>query len=642
MNNTRYSLLISLLLLLIITSCSNKRNLSLGSPDGNLSLVFFQTENGGILYSFKADNQILIDSSRLGFKSESGENILGENWKIENVEYREVDQVWKPLWGKRAKVADRFGELTLHLTTAHPYPLTNIQIKARAYNDGIAFRYIIPSEGNTPLTTSSELTDFNFAGDYTAWFYNGENHNIGPEKLSECDGTYLPIMVMKAGKHYLAVHEAELIDGTPLVLSTKAGENRFSITDRKDVLQPGYVSPWRVVFCGSTPGKLTDSHLIELLNPDPSPEYDFSWVKPGIAVWDWRINGAITEDGFHYTMSYPSWVRMIDFAAEQGFSYLVLDADWYGPEHEAGSNPVTGDKSEDVRKIIRYGKEKGIGVWLYLNDVGGKLYPVEETLKQYGEWGAAGVKYGFMTGTPQEKNKWTQKITRLCAENKLLVDFHDNPIHPYGQMRTWPNAVTREYNHAQLDAHRVFQPKTFVTSVFVNMVAGPLDMNNGMFDLRQGHTTRVDESQPVPSTLVLEAARTLIVFSGATILPDIPEYYNKYPELLRFLSAQKMPWKESRTLAGEIGEYIVMMRQTEDAWLVAAATNESERTIEIPLDFLGEGTYKATIVEDGDNAHYLTNRETLKTSDKEVTATDKINVKLAPGGGACITLQIIK
>lgn len=119
-----------------------------------------------------------------------------------------------------------------------------------------------------------------------------------------------------------------------------------------------------------------------------------------------------------------------------------------------------------------------------------------------------------MNGTPEEKNHWTQKITRLCAENKLLVDFHDGPVHPYGQMRTWPNAVTREFCHAQLDAHRVFEPKTFVTTVFVNMLAGPVDMNNGMFDLRQGPTTRIDESQPVPSTLVSETARTLITFPG--------------------------------------------------------------------------------------------------------------------------------
>src|SRR5687768_6856130 len=77
-------------------------------------------------------------------------------------------------------------------------------------------------------------------------------------------------------------------------------------------------------------------------------------------------------------------------------------------------------------------------------------------------------------------------------------------------------------------------------------------MNNGMFDLRQGKTTRKDNNMEVPSTVVSEVARTLITFSGATIIPDIPEYYQKYPELLGFLSAQKMPWKESKTLAGEI------------------------------------------------------------------------------------------
>ncbi len=175
-------------------------------------------------------------------------------------------------------------------------------------------------------------------------------------------------------------------------------------------------------------------------------------------MWDWRINGAQWE-GFHYTMSYPSWERMVDFAAEQGLAYLVLDANWYGPEFEQGSDPVKGDKARDVRKLIQYGKQKGVGIWLYLNDVGGRNYPLEETLKQYGAWGAAGVKYGFMAGDGEEKNTRTKSITEMCARYKLLVDFHDYPVHPYGQMRTWPNAVTREYCKAQLTAMRFSIPR---------------------------------------------------------------------------------------------------------------------------------------------------------------------------------------
>jgi alpha-glucosidase len=402
-------------------------------------------------------------------------------------------------------------------------------------------------------------------------------------------------------------------------------------------LDANYTSAWRVILYGKTPGELVDQHTIELLNP--ASEDDFSWVKPGVALWDWRIDGAKVKD-FTYGMNYPSWVRMIDFASENKFAYLVLDANWYGPEHEADSNPLIGDKARHVQEIIKYGKQKGIGVWLYLNDVGGRKYPIEQTLKQYADWGASGIKYGFMKGNPAEKNLWTRKITALCAKNHLLCDFHDGPVHPYGQMRTFPNAVTREYCHAQLDAHKVFMPKTFVTSVFVNMVAGPLDMNNGMFDLRQGNTTRVDENQPVPSTVVSEAARTLIVFSGVTIIPDVPEYYRKYPDLLQFIAAQKMPWKESKTLSGEIGEYIVMARQaSDDTWLVGAATNESARELDIPLNFLKKGQYEVLVIQDGDDAHYLNYREVLQTKKIIISSNSIVKVKLAAGGGACLVIK---
>jgi alpha-glucosidase len=243
-----------------------------------------------------------------------------------------------------------------------------------------------------------------------------------------------------------------------------------------------------------------------------------------------------------------------------------------------------------------------------------------------------------MKASPAEKNERTRRITELCAENHLLCDFHDGPVHPYGQLRTWPNAVTREYCHSQLDAHRVFQPKTFVTTVFVNMVAGPLDMDNGLADLAQAG--RVDQPSPVPSTLAAEAARTLIVFSGATIIPDIPENYRKHPELLQFIAAEKMPWRESRTLSGKIGEHIVMARQAADGvWLVGAATDESPRELSIPLAFLNPGKYEALILQDGDDSDYRTHRESYKVERKLVSSSESIHVKLAPGGGACLLLR---
>ena len=618
------------------------------SPDKTISLQI-RSVSTSLEYRVSIADKTVIDWSDFGFvfgEQESSFKIMNPLNKFKT---GLTNKNWKPLWGKRSNVQDLYSSSVINVSVDNSInaPL-QYEIEARVYNNGVAFRFdaelyptdlLFPDQDPFPVLT--ECTEFNFADDFTAWYYNGERHNIGPEKLSDAGGERLPIMIIKAADDlYLGLHEADLrADGWPMRLRSEQGSTRFSVIPEKIVGdRDWYTGAWRVLMVGRTPGDLVDSHLLELLNPEP--EQDFSWVRPGIYLWDWRIDGAVW-DGYRYGMNYESWVKMIDFAAEEGFQGLVLDANWYGPEFEKDSDPTKGDKARDVQRIIKYGKDKGVGVWLYLNDVAGTNYPIEETLAQYEEWGASGVKYGFMNGNPQEKNRKTQEITALCAKHHLMVDYHDYPVHPFGQMRTWPNAVTREYCKAQLDGRQIFQPKTFVTSAFVNMVAGPIDQNNGFLELHQGRTTRKDNNQEVPTTVTGEIARTLITWSGATVIPDIPEYYQKYPTLLEFLSAEKQPWQESITLAGEIGEYIVMARQNKDGdWLIGAATNEDEREIEIPLSFLGKGKFTATVNTDADDTHYRTNRETYQTvSGISVTRKSTIKIRLAPGGGACILIK---
>ncbi len=574
------------------------------SPNGDV--VMSLNENAGNLtYSMRVKQQTVIRDAPVGFQGEA----------LADVKKTAHASVWHPLWGKRREVQDKYNGAVLDLKS--------YKLEVRAYDDGVAFRSV--------GAAGEEKTKFAFAGDYTAWFYNGEQHNLGPDKISEVEGSRrIPMTLQVASDLFLAVLEADLPVGEPLCIQKEKGSTTFSIASKP-------TSAWRVVMCGSTPGQMVDSHMIELLNPPPSADDDFSWVKPGIMLWDWRTNGAKVGD-FQYAMSYPSWVRLVDFAAENGFPYLLLDADWYGKEFNPESNPTSGGYASDAREIIRYAKGKGVGIVLYLNDVAGRAYPLEHTLATYASWGAAGIKYGFMKGDMEEKNARTRMITALCAKYKLLCNYHDGPVHPFGQMRTWPNAITREFCQAQLDAHRVFQPKTFVTSVFVNMLAGPIDMNNGLADLVQAN--RVDEPSRVPSTLAGEVARTIITFSGATVIPDLPENYRKYANLLDFYRAEKQPWQESKTLAGEIGKYIVMARKNADGiWLVGAATNEDARELDIPLDFLGAGEFDAVILEDGPDANYATQVESYQIKGRKVTAKDVIRVKLAPGGGAAVIFR---
>lgn len=623
------TIIIALMALMAATAWADN-SFTVNSPRKNNSFTLAQDGEGNLTYSISSYGKSIIMDSHLGYAADGyakATTIVPKEKKSKTVK-----DLWKPLWGKRSVVKDEYATQSFTVNTAEG---KTIDVEVRAYDEGVAFR--MTAKGNE----LKEATEFRFTDNFTAWYYNGERHNRGPELLTDARGERLPLMTVKVDDDlYLAVHEACLpIDGWPMRLMADGGSTNLKIA--QETIKPSngeYTGAWRVVMTARKPGGLVDSHLLELLNPDA--EGDFSWVTPGVDLWDWRIDGAVW-DGYHYGMNYDSWTRMIDFAAEYGFKNLVLDANWYGPEFAKDSNPTTGDKAKDVQRIIQYGKQKGVGLWLYLNDVAGSNYPIEETLAQYEKWGAAGVKYGFMGGNPLEKNRKTQNITALCAKHHLMIDYHDGPVHPFGQMRTWPNAVTREYCKAQLDGHDIFQPKTFVTSTFVNMVAGPIDQNNGFMELHQGRTTRKDNNQEVPSTAASEIARTLITWSGATIIPDIPEYYKKYPTLLEFLSAEKQPWQESITLDGIIGEYIIMARQNKDGqWLIAAATNEDARTLSIPLSFLPKKSkFTAAITTDAANTNFRTDREDTAYREEAVTEKSSITVNLAPGGGCCILLK---
>lgn len=352
------------------------------SPDGKLSVTCGIDAAGAFSYAFHADGEAMISPSVMGLDFGNSGKIPSAGWKVTGVKNRESNEVWKPVWGKRAVVPDQFRESAIDLAGENA-PFDRMRVVMRAYDDGIAFRYEIPADATGDATTATaDLTTYTFAGDFTAWFYNREQHNLGPDKLSTITGTREPVMTVQASaKAFLAVHEADLRAGEPLRLA-KSGLLQFTAIAAPGKVAAGYVGPWRVILFGRSPGALVDSHLIELLNPPPVG--DFSWVKPGVALWDWRINGA-EVDGFKYTMTYPSWTRMVDFAAENHIQHLVLDADWYGPEFSHTSDPVKGEKAGDVQKLIAYAKPKGVGIWLYLNDVGGRNYPIDQTLKQYGE-----------------------------------------------------------------------------------------------------------------------------------------------------------------------------------------------------------------------------------------------------------------
>lgn len=634
------------------------------SPNGQVELRLALSD-GRPRWSLGFEGDDLLQQGELGIHPVGGEL---ESLETDYITHREHRGSFDMLWGKFASYQDDYNEVSWQLQEAADGGRT-LRVVFRVYDQGVAFRYEFPEDGSWPKTfeVKHESTEFRFAGDYTGWSYNGEHSPVGPQPLSkfaQLEEVRPPFTIECGPQTYLAILEAAVYDHAPFDLAPTSGEAHcFGAQFARSQFKSGGATSWRVVLVGNEPGDLLVAPLLYCLNP-PCEIADPDWIRPGLAMWDWRAWGARTDDGFTYELDMASWRRMIDFASENGVEYLLLDANWYGPEFDAKSDPrISRDhlviqpdpnKPQVIRKpapadwddpidapgIIRYGKERNVGILLYINDVARKNYPFEETLALYHEWGAAGIKYGFMKASGQQKVRETREIVRLCAKYELVCDFHDGPIIPSGDERTYPNYLTREFCHAQADSLRSFSPTDFCKMAFVNMLAGPLDMSNGLFSLTDAHETRPRIFQPVESTVAAEAARVLVTFTGLATLIDTPEAYREKADLFDFIRRLPMTWDETRILSGAVGSYISTARRSGTTWYVGTVTNEEPRTLHLPLDFLeADQTYKLTLYEDTPDTHYEHNREAYRVREQQVTSGDVIEAVLAPGGGHCMLLE---
>lgn len=631
---------------------------------GKRTQVFTTLDEEGLHWSLKRDGQPVTEATLSGVLVDGdllkiGYNVPGVGWKQSWIR----ETVATP-WGKCAEYTNHFDEWRWTLPLADNSGRW-VHVVFRVYDSAIAICYEFPKDGGwgDEVNVTGELTEFRFVGENSGWSCNGEREPFGPFPLASPPNQRLrpPLTIKRGGGGYVAVLEAATFEQAPMML-VSTGDGGYRVKAPPSVVKDGHTS-WRVILLGDEAGDLLTSPAPYCLNP-PCALDDTSWIKPGLAFWDWRAWGAKTDDGFTYGLDMASWRRFIDFASENNLAYLVLDANWYGPEHEESSDPRTSrdhlinqvhknrpkiarkpspadwEDPIDVPAIIAYGKERGVGVFLYINDVARLNYPFEETLSLYEEWGAAGIKYGFMKGKGQAKVLATREIIRLCAKHRLLCNFHDGPVPPSGDERTYPNYVAREFCHAQTDSRRSFSPTTFCKQVFVNMLAGPLDMNNGLYALENPARDRPMIAQNVESTVVSETARVLVTYSGLAVLPDCPEEYARKADLFEFLSRLPMDWDETRILSGEIGQHITTARRAGDTWYLASVTNEQGRQLPIRLDFLKpDTTYQASHYEDAPDAHYQTNREAYRVRESRVASTDTIVAKLAPGGGHCLILK---
>jgi alpha-glucosidase len=637
----------------------------LRSPDGRIVVTVGIKERlepypaGPRLYYSVAfrGRKVLLDSPLgLDFADASP---LARGLVIEKETPKSFDTTWERVAGKSRQVRDHGSELTLDLREASP-PGRRLQVIFRAYDDGVAFRYVLPEQaGLGAFRLAAERTEFCFAGNHTAWaapygsftthqeseFFRTTLGAITPASI-----VGLPLLVQVERNAFVAITEADLRDWAGMYLSGDgAAANALvsTLSPRPD--EPGVAvranaphrSPWRVLMIADHPGRLVESNLVVNL-ATPLQVADTSWIRPGRSAWDrwWSGDWAPGAD-FKVAMNTATMKYFTDLAARMGWEYVLVDWGWYGKitDFETGGDlDCTKPVAEvDVPEIVRYAREKNVRVllWIFWTHLDRKL---DEALALYEKWGIAGIKVDFMARDDQWMVNWYETVVKKAAAHHLAVDFH-GAFKPTGLERAYPNHLTREGvlgNEYNKWSDRV-TPEHKVTLPFTRMLAGPMDFTPGGFRHATRATFKAQDSQPmVMGTRAAEVALLVVYESPLQVLCDSPDAYRDQVGA-SFLKEIPTTWDETRVLAGEVGQHIAVARRSGRRWFLGALSGNEGRTLDVPLAFLGEGPFRARVLADSPEAYV--HPELAVGDTRTVRSVGTLTARMAPGGGFVAILE---
>ena len=615
------------------------------SPDQKIECTVSVGQD--IRYTVTRNGNIIVEPSRISMTL-SEHRVLGHNPQIADVSNRSVERRIKPVLPLKSKIImDHCNELILTFTA--------YSVIFRVYNNGVAYRFRTNLKEN--LTVVSEQADFNFPEtadvffpEEDGFFSHNERSYLHTSLASLPAGRLasLPVLVAAEGVKVL-IEESALRDYPGMWVNT-AGDGRLTavfppyaqesrlrensdrdvpVTKAADfiaITEADRSFPWRILAIAEGDGDLITNQLVYLL-ADTSDIQDFSWVRPGKVAWDWWNANNIYGVDFRAGVNTETYKYYIDFASTFGIEYIILDEGWYKLGNLLDVVPEL-----DVKAIIDYGKQKNVGVilwvvWKTLDD------QLEAALDQFEKWGAAGIKVDFMQRDDQEMVNYYWKIAAEAAKRHMLVDFH-GAYKPAGLRRAYPNVITREgvkgLEHNKWSSD--ITPTHNLTLPFIRMVPGPMDYTPGAMINAQPRNFRDIFTRPMSmGTRAHQVAMYIVYESPLQMMSDSPSNYLREQECTEFISKIPTVWDETHVFEATAGEYLVLARKNGDQWYLGGMTNEKARNFVIGLSFLAEGKYTAEIIEDGSNADRYGGDYRKRM--RSVSQGDTLAIELAPGGG---------
>ena len=654
---------------LLILSCASEKEFesyTLSSPEGKNSIQF-DMNGGSPHYSVNHGATKVILPSSMGFVFKDQDS-LQNGLEVINVEESSEDTTWEQVWGEKKEIRNNYNQLTVHLKEKANKE-RKLDIQFRAFDDGIAFRYVFPEQGiKDSIFIMDELTTFNLAEDGKAWWipaYDEQRYEnlFTASPVSTLDTVHTPLTVESNNGLAISFHEANLADFASTTLAHTQGTSlKTDLVPCADGLKvrtvDNFTTPWRTLQIADHPTELITSYLILNLN-EPNTIKDTSWIKTfkylGIwwgmhigkyTFWEGDKQGATTKNARKY----------IDYTKELGIDYLLIEGwnkGWTPAWYENAMHQFSFTEEADnfsLKAVTDYAAENDVEIVGY-HETGSNLHnylkQIDSAFALYKERGINTVKIG-QVGAKLNMKEWHhgqfgvnyyRYVVKKAAEYGLEIYFHE-PIKDTGERRTYPNMMAREGARGQeYNAWSEGNPPAYTATLpFTRLLAGPMDFTPAVFDVE------VKEGYPgrrVHSTTAKQLALMVVFYSPLQMLADLPENYIDKPAF-QFLKDVPTDWEDTKVLNGEIGKYITTVRKDIDSndWYLGTITNEKARDLNIQLDFLDrDATYEAQIYADAPGTGHQNNPTAITIYTKEVTAADSLSLLLGESGGAAVRFK---
>ena len=637
--------LAGLLLFPPASASAQQQEVSVSSPNGDLVFTIALTPEPLLRLDWRGEALLL--PSRTNLALETG-IVPGAGGPVTEVARRSSRDTLRPVVPeKRAQIVDAYNEVTLDFGGGWGMDL-------RAFDGGVAYRYRTTRPGG--FLVLDELFEARFPAETRLWIPTEDSFLTHQEReyqsltLSGVPPDTMgstPVLVAPPGLPKVLITESDLQSYPGLYLRGTGGDalqgifpaypaveeqvrdRTVRVVEREPFLartEGPRTFPWRLFIVAEEDRELVESTLVYQLAP-PLRISDPSWIRPGKVAWDWWNASILTGVDFQSGLNTETYLYFIDFAADHGIEYVILDEGWSDP---ADLGELNFDM--DLRVIRQRAAERGVGiilwvVWKTLED------QFDEALDQFVEWGVAGIKVDFMQRDDQPMVEYYWRVAEAAAERHLLVDFH-GAYKPAGLRRAFPNVITREgvmgLEHSKWT--RQPTPEHNVTLPFIRMVAGPMDYTPGaMRNAQEQHFFPIFDRPMSMGTRVHQLAMYVVFESPLQMLADSPTNYTREPECLAFLSAVPTTWDETRVISGEVGDWIALARRKGEVWYLAAMTDWVPRDLELDLSFLGSGRWVGEAFSDGMNVQ--NSGEDYRRTELAVDPDTPLSVHLGPGGG---------